>query len=250
MIYITGDTHGRFERFDGEAPFRRNGLTRRDYVIICGDFGGIWCDDSEQKQLLDQLEQLPFTILFTDGNHENYDLLDAYPVTEWNGGRVQLIRENLIHLMRGQIYEIDGKSFFTMGGAACHDLWNGVLDMDSPDFEREYYRLRRMGAFFRIKGVSWWEHELPTGEELEEGWQNLCKRGKRVDCVITHCAPESVQTALKAVTGDQSYPSNRLTEFLQRIWEECEFNAWYCGHYHQRLDIGKLHIRYHSVEEL
>lgn len=39
MIYITGDTHADFSRFeDAEFPIQSN-MTKNDYVIICGDFG-------------------------------------------------------------------------------------------------------------------------------------------------------------------------------------------------------------------
>ena len=51
-----------------------------------------------------------------DGNHENFELLDDYPVSRWHGGKVHFIKESVIHLMRGQIYTIDGKTFFTFGG--------------------------------------------------------------------------------------------------------------------------------------
>lgn len=33
------------------------------------------------------LNDRPFTTLFVDGNHENFDLLNAYPVENWHGGK-------------------------------------------------------------------------------------------------------------------------------------------------------------------
>ena len=136
MIYITGDTHGDYSRFTNEEFPLQAELTKDDYVIICGDFG-IWDNSRIENYNFDFLESRPFTTLFVDGNHENYDLLDSYPVSEWHGGKVQIIRPNIIHLMRGQIYEIEGKKYFVMGGAACHDVWNGILDPNSPSFERK-----------------------------------------------------------------------------------------------------------------
>ena len=38
MIYITGDTHAEFKRFSKKVF----DATENDYVIICGDFGGVW----------------------------------------------------------------------------------------------------------------------------------------------------------------------------------------------------------------
>ena len=89
-IFVTGDTHGArigYSTTDGFIP-RLNTLnfpiqkelTKEDYVIICGDFGGIWDtsttafkESSAEKWALDWLESKSFTTLVVLGNHENYD---------------------------------------------------------------------------------------------------------------------------------------------------------------------------------
>lgn len=121
-IFITGDAHGDFKRFENTIFYEQVGLTKKDCVIICGDMGGIWDGSPEEQHQLDWLEQRPYTTLFVSGNHENYGLLAEYPVEDWNGGQVQRIRPSVIHLMRGQVYDIQGKKFFTMGGASSHDI--------------------------------------------------------------------------------------------------------------------------------
>lgn len=248
MIYVTSDTHGDFSRFSEQAFPERNNMIRKDYVIICGDFGGVWSDRPEQLAKLDWLYTLPFTILFLDGNHENYDLLASYPVIKWKGGNVQVIRPNVLHLMRGQVFSIDGRTFFTMGGAACHDIHNGVLDLKEPDFEVKYKLLRKQNRFFRINHLSWWEQELPTMAEIEEGWHTLCAHGKKVDYVLSHCAPTKLQRKIQAITGDDTHPVNELTEFLQQVYDQCEFEDWFCGHYHRLLDVQRdFHVLYESI---
>ena len=199
---------------------------------------------------MDYLSLLPFTILFADGNHENFDLLASYPITQWHGGKVQFIRKNIIHLMRGQIYEIENKRFFVMGGAACHDIQNGVLDPSLPNHEERCTELRRKKAFFRVKGVSWWEQELPSDEEIEEAWTNLCNSEKKIDFVISHCAPTEIQNCIIKKLGNNTYPQNRLTDFLQRVYDQCEFQAWYCGHYHKEMTIDKVQVLYRSIISL
>ena len=92
MIFVTGDTHGDFYRFSLEEFPEQKEMTRDDTMIICGDFGGVWCGDERDNEELDKLAQLPFTIVFVSGNHENFDALARYPVTEWKGGKVQFIR--------------------------------------------------------------------------------------------------------------------------------------------------------------
>ena len=250
MIYITGDTHGRLERFSFDDGFRTSVSGTENHIIICGDFGAIWHQDKWQTAILDYLSLLPFTILFADGNHENFDLLASYPITQWHGGKVQFIRKNIIHLMRGQIYEIENKRFFVMGGAACHDIQNGVLDPSLPNHEERCTELRRKKAFFRVKGVSWWEQELPSDEEIEEAWTNLCNSEKKIDFVISHCAPPEIQNCIIKKLGNNTYPQNRLTDFLQRVYDQCEFQAWYCGHYHKEMTIDKVQVLYRSIISL
>lgn len=112
MIYITGDCHSNFERFNTRNFPEQKEMTKDDYVIICGDFGGVWNKDGESKMetsALDWLDGKAFTTLFVDGNHENFDRLYAYPVEMWHGGKVHKICPSVIHLMRGQIFELEEK---------------------------------------------------------------------------------------------------------------------------------------------
>ena len=47
MIYITGDCHSNFERFIPRNFPEQKEMTKDDYVIICGDFGGVRNKDGE-----------------------------------------------------------------------------------------------------------------------------------------------------------------------------------------------------------
>ena len=90
MIYITGDCHREYRRFNTQNFPEQKEMTKEDYVIICGDFGGVWSfekEDKEEKHLLDWLEEKPFTTLYVDGNHENFDRLYGYPIEHWQGGK-------------------------------------------------------------------------------------------------------------------------------------------------------------------
>ena len=110
-IYITGDTHGGFQRFGSKYFPQQKNMGREDYMIVAGDFGGLWDGSPKDQYWLDWLEEKPFTTLFVDGNHENFDLLNTLPERQWNGGRVHVVREHVLHLMRGQV--------FTFGGLTC-----------------------------------------------------------------------------------------------------------------------------------
>ena len=131
MIYIAGDTHSDFSRFTEENFPIQTEMTKNDYVIICGDFGGVWTfekESSREKDALDWLDSKSFTTLFVDGNHENYTRLYNYPIEEWKGGKVHKIRDSVLHLMRGEIFDIDNKKIFAFGGAKSHDIQDGILN--------------------------------------------------------------------------------------------------------------------------
>lgn len=209
MIYLTGDTHGTIEI--GKLS-RANLAVERvepgegDFVIILGDFGLVFAPDgqsAEERWWLKWLDEKPWTTLFVDGNHENFARLNALPEEEWRGGRVHRVSESVLHLMRGQIFEIDGRSFFTMGGAASHDRQ------------------------FRKEGRSWWPEELPSEEELARADAALDGCGRRVDYVLTHCAPKLVQGRI-----NPTFLPDRLTEYLQHVRDTTAFHRWYFGHYH------------------
>lgn len=246
MIYITGDTHGDFSRFFHVEFADPNSLTRDDYVIICGDFGGIWLGDERDNERVDALEDLPFTVLFVSGNHENFEALSKYPVEQWNGGKVQYIRPNVIHLLRGQVFTIDGHTFFTMGGAASHDISGGILELDDPEFEIKYWFLRRNRALFRINHLSWWKEEMPSDDEYEEAVHNLEAHNWTVDYIITHCGPNEVID----IYSKKFYGHDRLTDFLEEVRQKTHYKRWYFGHYHDNLDIGNHSMLYEMIVQL
>lgn len=78
MVYLTGDTHGDIQRFkQGKLRW----LGKKDTVVVLGDFGFVWDGSAAERKRLDWLRKRPYTILFLDGSHENYDLLAQYPET-------------------------------------------------------------------------------------------------------------------------------------------------------------------------
>ena len=238
MIYATGDTHGNFQRFAPEHFPEQAGMTKEDYMIICGDFGGVWDGGKKEERNLDWLEDLPFTTLFISGNHENFDLLRKYPTEEWNGGKIQRIRPHVIHLMRGQVFDLQGYSFFAMGGARSHDIEDGVLNPKAPDFEEQYWTLRRMGGRFRVNHQSWWKQELPSEEEMQEGIENLAAHDNKVDFIVTHCCASSTQTLL----GGGLYKTDILTEYHEKIRQNTSFKKWFFGHYHDNRNVNMEEI--------
>ena len=249
MILVTGDTHGDFRRFSTSRFPLQKEMTKSDFVIICGDFGGVWKDSPEERYWLDWLNDKPFTTLFVDGNHECFDRLNHdFPLQMFAGGQVHWVRSNILHLMRGEVYEIEGKKFFTFGGASSHDIRDGILDpadYDNPkDFKRDYNLMVRIRQQFRVKGVSWWPEELPSDEEMQHGIDTLAEHDNKVNYVITHCLPQEVASTFSMGL----YKSDKLTMYFNSLLRNgLQFDHWFCGHYHvDRRIMGKFDVLYEN----
>ena len=246
-IYITGDTHGDFTRFKKKIFYEQAELTKNDCVIIAGDFSGVWDGGAEERYWLDWLEAKPFTTLFVSGNHENFDMLAELPTEEWHGGIVQFVRPSVIHLTRGQIFDIQGKMFFTMGGGSSHDIADGILEPDDAQFKRKCRMLDHRGALYRVNHRSWWKEELPSQEEYRTARANLERHDWKVDFIVTHCGPTSVQSEL----DKELYKADALTNFLDEVASRCQFRNWFLGHYHVTTVIrGKFAVLYEQIIRL
>lgn len=251
MIYITGDTHADFRRFAKKKPFE---LTEKDSVIICGDFGLLWSkNDGMLDHCLKQMGGLPFKILWVGGNHENYDMIEEYNLEEWNGGKVRhIIQDKIIYLERGQVFKIEDKKIFTFGGASSHDVQGGILDPRDADYIEKCNAVRKSDLPYRVKGISWWEQELPTEEEMQEGLKNLQRVKYKVDYVISHCLSSKIQDKVEGYpSGGKSvrlYKEDILTEYFNKIEDQLEYKRWYSGHYHVNWDIDEKHtIMYQAI---
>lgn len=241
MIHVTGDTHGDFQRVVRASKQ----VDEDDYIIIAGDFGCIWNNSPMEQYYLNLLNQLPANICFIDGNHENFNLINNFPVVSWHGGYTHMIRPRIMHLMRGQIYTIEGKTIFTFGGAQSHDIDDGILDPEERSFRIKKKRLDAEGKTrYRIKNKSWWEQEMPVESEYSEARKNL--EGRSVDYIITHCGPRSI---VKKGTGIDD--DDKLTNFFEEINDKTSFKHWYFGHYHNDVKITDKHtLLYHNTINL
>lgn len=243
MIYITGDTHGEYERF-ANRRMRSRGLelTEEDYVIICGDFGLCWENNATFRYECKFFAGKPFTVLWVQGNHENYDFIAEFPIEEWNGGKVRhIVRDKVILLERGQVFHIEGKTFFTFGGAASHDIQGGVFEPGDPDLRSKIKRAEAANLPCRILREDWWPEELPSEEEMEEGLRNLEKVNYKVDYVITHCASNAIQDILDPQPG-KLFKTDALTDYFQKLEAQLEYTKWYFGHYHMDLKMDEKHV--------
>lgn len=216
-MYVTGDTHGDEARMRCREFAYNQDLQEGDILFICGDFGYIFDDGYREHLFLNYLADKPYIICFVEGNHDNFDLINAYPVEIWNGGKVHIIKRDkqdnpkIIHLMRGQVFHIYGKKFFTFGGAYSID------------------------KYMRTPGFSWWEQEMPTDGEMEEGNRNLKANNYEVDYILTHAAPESTMSLFHP---DHEH-EKPLNNYLEYVRENVKYKHWYMGHLHRDEDIWR-----------
>lgn len=212
MIFVTGDTHGDISCFKNPKLSK---LGEKDILIVCGDFGFIWDpENAEEKKKLEWLKKRKYTICFVDGAHENFDILNSYTPYRWKGGNTHKIADNIYHLMRGEIFTFEGKTFFAMGGGESDD------------------------AYMRKNGKSWWEAELPTEEELKNGVSNLNDTEKNINYILTYEAPTIAKEILKQRTN-QNIIITPLNTYLQEIMHNVGYMHWYFGSLHIDLNISK-----------
>ena len=231
-IFLTGDIHsdlGMFRLSSRNFP-QGKCLSKNDYVIILGDFGVIWNGfrDHREERLTKWFDDKPFTTLFVGGNHENWDRLNQLETTEFMGGKVGVVSNSIFHLRNGEIYRLNGNTFFVFGGADSYD--------------KQY----------RKEGISWWKNEIPSYADVENGLSNLEKTQFTVDYILAHTVPirmlpAILQGAFGSGDRDAIDPTCKmLEEFVSRT----AFREYYCGHWHEDRTFGKYNILYQQIKEL
>ena len=199
MIYITGDIHGDKSRFKAA---RKAGIRKGDTLLVCGDFGFVWDGSREEKKLLKWIGKRRYQVLFVDGSNENHRLLAEYPEAELCSGRARAISGRLHMLLRGELYEIEGKRVFAFGGG------------DSL----ERYAQNQNDALL-----------LPSEEELANARRHLAEAGGEVDLIVTHDAPAKLRQFIDIENLDDL---THLQAFLEEVSRTVKFKRWYIGKYH------------------
>ena len=219
MIYITGDTHGDID-YKKLLTLKEKNLSYSDYLIICGDAGICWSPQTFQYHL-DLYNDIGCTIIFVDGNHENFTMLDQCPLVEYQGALMHQIDKHIFHVLRGEIMTIDNKSFLCVGGAVSID------------------------KMYRTPCVSWWPEEEITHHDVDNALCNLGKVNNKVDYVITHCC--DTHTVVKAF----GFRRDRCTDQLAFVDKVAIYKHWFFGHYHLDRKINeKKTCLYQEIVEL
>lgn len=236
--FITGDIHGDIgiSRLSAHNFPQGKELTKDDLVFICGDFGLLWYPPESKNHKRDVywlkwLDSKPWTTVFIDGNHENSDIINNLPEVNFYGGKAGKVNDSVYHLKRGEIYNFDGTTILTVGGAVSID------------------------KYLRIEGISWWPEEILNKREEEHTLDNLEKHQYKVDYIITHTAPELIlqkkflpHFGNKMLFGNK-YFKDPVAKFLDHIYSNTEYKHWYCGHMHENISFEDITFLFEDIKE-
>lgn len=218
MIYLIGDIHGDITQIMSEN-LKKSGINIKynDTIIVLGDFGIMFKDTEQQRESLKYISGLSYNVVFIDGNHENFDYLNKQDVcTKW-GNKVHKLSDRCFHLIRGNIYRIEGHNFLCFGGATSVD--------------KEY----------RVLGSTYWNEELPDRFDINRLEKSL-DSGKTIDYVLTHTCSNKILSDMKTIKpfGDRCKVRDIL-DGVEDFLSDSSFK-WFFGHFHTYEVVDKKHI--------
>ncbi len=228
-VYLTGDTHGDFDRIEEFCEEFDTSL--EDVMVILGDAGINFWLDREDEHLKERLSQLPLTLFCVHGNHEERpEEVPGYEEQIWQGGVVlyQPEHPNLLFAQDGEVYDFNGKKAIVIGGAYSVD---------------KYYRL--------ANGLPWFPTEQPDDATKDRVEHKLDELGWRVDYVFSHTTPISCQPRWAFLSDmDQSKVDSSTEQWLETIYRRLDCQTWYAGHYHVTCTMDRVQILFEDYDEL
>lgn len=202
MIWVTGDKHGQMSAM--ELPDYKK-IKKGDTLLICGDFGFVWDGSKQEQKNLKALSKRKYDIAFVDGCNENFELLQEYPTVDFQGGRARQIKPNIYQLLRGELYEIEGKKILAFGGGAPS---NQCVNEDGVPKA--------------------WDNLEPTEKEVDKAIASIQSAGGSVDLILTHEPPLSILGCMDESIADGAV----IHDVLEQIRTHCKFKKWYFGKFH------------------
>ncbi len=195
MIYFASDMHA--ENRNALAEYEKI-AKKGDLLIILGDLGIRFENTDENREFTEYFFSLKGDIALVEGNHENHPYINSHPVESWHGGLVHRLSDNVVHLIRGNVFEIEGETFLAMGGCKSSPIW------------------KERGLYF--------EGEDPSEAEIKLAYENLERT--RVDYVLTH------KYEWVDCSGAPRYSLEGLIHYLKC---NADYKGWISGHWHGEL---------------
>ena len=203
MIYFLSDQHG--GESIGDLWDYIDNAKEEDLLILLGDLGLRFEDNERNRAFDERLLASRANIALVDGNHENFKFLYSFPEEDWCGGKVHRLTDKIVHLQRGNVYEIEGKTFFVFGSCRSGSKWKDL-------------------------GL-WHPEEAPTEEQLSLAYSNLEKYGRKIDYILTHKYEDRKRNG-----------TPELMDLCQFIDENVTYKMWYAGHWHESRVVDEKHV--------
>lgn len=206
LVGIAGDWHGDLPwAINSVRIFSEAGI--KD-ILHLGDFG-IFSDPEGEDYLnlvSHELRQLKMRILVTAGNHEDYTRINATPVST---DGLQWMTDVIAVMPRGFRWEVSGRAFVSLGGAAS---------INFPDLK---------------EGISWWREEAITAGDIYR-----LAAGGPADVMLAHDAPlgisaleDSHRTGKKWSVEGLAY-SEESRRMMSAAVDIVRPMMFFHGHYH------------------
>lgn len=174
-IMLAGDWHGDIDWALGMVSLTAEvGL---NFIFHVGDFG-IWPGDWGDRYLVhleNKCAEKDVTIFVTPGNHEDWDRIDAMEIAE---DGLQWVSPHIALIPRGHRWEMNGRTFVSLGGAPSID-----------------YKLR-------YQGRDWWPNEMITMAMAEK----VAADG-HAEIMLTHDSPSVSSKEVMAIINDPNGPN-------------------------------------------
>lgn len=231
-LFVRGDTHGNFDFI--EYFCEEYDTTTDDVLVILGDAGILYYGEksTREKYLHMHLAKQPITLFCVRGNHESRPEDRDYPVEYCDlvGGYAyhDPHAPNIWYAVDGGIYNCQGHSFLTIGGAYS-------VDKD--------YRL--------AMGWYWNPREQLDEAERKEIMSEI--KDTNVEWIFTHTCPtywEPVDLFLGGI--DQSTVDTTMEHWLEDVAENVSCEKWFFGHFHANRNVltGKVYMLFDKIKQL
>lgn len=242
-FYVTGDTHGNFNRF-----YMLSEEIKRDPdvgIIILGDAGwNFFLNNTDIHKKRDFHNNFDFYVYCVRGNHEARPQSIKGMELVWDSNIMGLVYYELQfprirYFLDYGMYNLNGLKTLVIGGAYSVD---------------KYYRLVRAGlqeSENNPKKTGWWADEQLTEDE-RAGCYKFAEVVDNWDLILSHTCPiswEPIDLFLSSV--DQSSVDSSMEEWMEDLKKNVKWNTWLFGHFHDdRLVRPHVEMLYRDVEPL
>lgn len=245
-FFITGDKHRNFDRI---KQFCRIMNTRRkDVLIILGDAGFNYYEDSRDDKLKNKVSNMNITLFCLHGNKEKRPQnVGTYGIRSFYGGKVYYEPKypNIFFAIDGEVYTFEGRKYMTVGGAHSVDKIR-CLEENRP----------------------FWEDEMPDDAIKAKVEERLAAENNTIYGMMTHTCPiKYLPTEMFMSTRQNAEikkkpriaKSKKLfkpdidrstEEWLGKVEQQLDYKVWFCGHYHIDKQIDKVCMMRHEIRPL